>query len=523
GVGDLDGDGIVDVALGAYGDGDGGSLRGAVYVLFLNADGTVKAEQKISSTTGGLTGPLDDSDRFGDSVAGVGDLDADGIVDVAVGAALDDDGGTSRGAVYVLFLNADGTVKAEQKISSTTGGLTGPLDDGDRFGDSVAGVGDLDGDGIVDVAVGATYDDDGGTSRGAVYVLFLNADGTVKAEQKISDTVGGLTAVLDSTDYFGDSVAGVGDVDGDGIVDVAVGAYNDDDGGSDRGAVYVLFLNADGTVKAEQKISSATGGLTGPLDDNDRFGHSAAGIGDLDGDGTIGLMIGAYQDDDGGTDRGAVYVLDLTGSVVVNSTGDSSDAIPGDGFCDTGGTNSAADPACTLRAAIEEANASLVVSKIAFDMPAGEAGHAAGVWTIAPASALPAVTAPVHLDGSTQPGASCDAASGLHTLNVFLDGTSAGAASDGLVVSGGSTIVTGLAIDGFDDNGIELASSANTVRCNFIGVGVDGAISSGTIDTGIEVSGDDNVIGSAANEDRNVISPWHGTGVHVLAGSDRTT
>ncbi|MCP4962683.1 MAG: CSLREA domain-containing protein, partial [Actinomycetia bacterium] len=212
-------------------------------------DGTVGGEQKISDTVGGLSAVLDDTDRFGSSTTSIGDVDGDGIVDVAVGADLDDDGGTNRGAVYVLFLNADGTVKAEQKISSTTGGLTGPLDDNDWFGQSVAGVGDLDGDGIADIAVGARNDDDGGANRGAVYVLFLNADGTVKAEQKISSTTGGLTGPLDDTDGIGISVAGVGDVDGDGIADITVGANADDDGGADRGAVYVLFLNADGTVK----------------------------------------------------------------------------------------------------------------------------------------------------------------------------------------------------------------------------------------------------------------------------------
>ncbi|MCP4960884.1 MAG: hypothetical protein GY925_16660, partial [Actinomycetia bacterium] len=313
GVGDLDGDGIVDITVGANADDDGGANRGAVYVLFLNADGTVKAEQKISDTAGGLTGPLDDDDRFGVSVAGVGDLNGDGINDITVGAILDDDGGTSRGAVYVLFLNADGTVKAEQKISSTVGGLTGPLDNSDYFGRSVAGMGDLDGDGIPDIAVGADWDDDGGNARGAVYVLFLNADGTVKAEQKISSTTGGLTGPLDNDDLFGASVAGAGDLDGDGIADIAVGAATDDDGGADRGAVYVLLLNADGTVKAEQKISSTTGGMTGPLDDNDQFGYSLAGVGDLDGDGIADIVVGVHWDDDGGSDRGAVYVLNLAG------------------------------------------------------------------------------------------------------------------------------------------------------------------------------------------------------------------
>ena len=87
---------------------------------------------------------------------------------------------------------------------------------------------------MADLAVGAQYDDDGGSDRGAVYVLFLNADGTVRAEQKISDTAGGLTATLNDSDSFGYSVAGVGDVDGDGVADLAVGASADDDGGSDR-------------------------------------------------------------------------------------------------------------------------------------------------------------------------------------------------------------------------------------------------------------------------------------------------
>ena len=318
-LGDLDGDGIEDIAVGALWDDDGGSNRGAVWILFLNTNGTVKSHQKISATEGGFTGTLDDFDRFGSSVAGLGDLDGDGIEDIAVGAIDDDDGGFNRGAVWVLFLNTDGTVSSHQKISSTEGGFTGTLDDGDRFGISVAGVGDLDGDGTQDIAVGAYFDADGGPFRGTVWVLFLNTDGTVKSHQKISDTAGGFTGILDDNDNFGRSVAGVGDLDGDGVEDIAVGASGDDDGGAARGAVWVLFLNTDGTVDSHQKISDTAGGFTGTLDDFDFFGISVAGVGDLDGDGIEDIGVGAYFDGDGGPFRGAVWVLFLNADGTVDS------------------------------------------------------------------------------------------------------------------------------------------------------------------------------------------------------------
>ncbi|TXT21850.1 MAG: Cadherin domain-containing protein, partial [Planctomycetota bacterium] len=145
--------------------------RGAVHLLLLNADGSVKSSTKIASGTNG--GPdLIDFDNFGSSVAAVGDLDGDGVADLAVGVRLDDTGGENRGAVDVLLLNADGSVKSVTKIASETNG--GPdLADFDFFGNSIAAVGDLNGDGVVDLAVGAFLDDTDGSNRGAVYVLFL--------------------------------------------------------------------------------------------------------------------------------------------------------------------------------------------------------------------------------------------------------------------------------------------------------------------------------------------------------------
>jgi hypothetical protein len=306
-LGDLESDGVGALAVGAVHDDDGGTDRGAVWVLFLNTDGTVASHQKISDTEGGFEGTLADEDYFGQSVASLGDLDGDSVVDLAVGSEGDDDGGPGRGAVWVLFLNMDGTVKAHQKISDTEGSFDGTLDDGDQFGASVASLGDLDGDGVGDLAVGVTADlDDGGTGLDAVWVLFLNANGTVKAHQKISDTEGS-----------GSHVASLGDLDGDGVGDLAVGAEDDAGGGTDRGAVWVLFLNANGTVKAHQRISDTEGGFGGTLEDEDYFGDSVASLGDLDGDGVGDLAVGTAGDDDGGippfANHGAVWVLFLDG------------------------------------------------------------------------------------------------------------------------------------------------------------------------------------------------------------------
>ena len=136
------------------------------------------------------------------------------------------------------------------------------------FGYDVNLIGDLNGDGVNDIAVGAHGDDDsklyipvslggeGSSSKGAVYILFLNSDGTVKSEQKISEKYGDfnrqLNDILQQNDVFGFSVSKIEDLNGDGVNDIAVGApYTDtNEELQDTGAIHILFLNSDGTVKS---------------------------------------------------------------------------------------------------------------------------------------------------------------------------------------------------------------------------------------------------------------------------------
>ena len=328
---DLDGAGssVAALAVCASFDDDGGTDRGAVYILFLTSSGTVLSHTKISDLSAEFDVTFEDGDEFGSSVAYLGDLDGGGpsTAAIAVGAIGDNDGGLGRGAVYILFLDSTGAVMSYTKVSDTAGNFGAAMDDFDEFGCSVAWLGDLDGPGgnAGALAVGAFGDDDGGFSRGAVYVLFIDSAGGVVSHQKISDFAGNFSGELLNLDGFGDSIAGLGDLDGSGggVVALAVGASGDDDGGSLRGAVWVLFLGPTGLVVSHQKISDEVGNFTGVIDSGDEMGGSVAGLGDLDGTGTsrVCLATGTIGDDDGGLNRGAAWLMFLEGGEFTDAPG----------------------------------------------------------------------------------------------------------------------------------------------------------------------------------------------------------
>ena len=312
-LGDLNGDGNEDVAIGAPSRDNEGTDRGSIWITFLNANGTVSSDVLIGSSKGNFSGTLENGDWFGTSIANIGDLDGDDVADLAVGAKFDNDGGTQRGAVWILFMNANGTVSSEQKISSSQG-ISGLLDK-DFFGSSIANLGDLDGDDIQDLAVGADGDEGTVFDMGAVWILFMNKNGTDSSHQKISATEGNFTGPLATADRFGVSLAKIEDLNADGIQELAVGANLDQDGGHNRGAVWMLFLNTNGTVSAEQKISDISGNFSGVLADGDAFGSSLGNIGDFNNDGIEDLAVGAMTADDGGMDFGALWLLYMDGTI----------------------------------------------------------------------------------------------------------------------------------------------------------------------------------------------------------------
>lgn len=321
-LGDLNGDGKPDFIVPAYLFNALPSQQqiGALFVISLNPDGTVFSESLITAAQIGFSSTgADGYVHMGLSVECLGDLDGDGNVELVVGAHWFQGNAASPnfpdGAIAIVSIDSSFALVSSHIISEGLSGFLGPLDDGDFFGAQVANLGDVDGDGTTDLAVAAYGDDDGGTDRGAIYILFLNTNGTVASYQKISDLSGMLAAgTLHDGDFFG-YVARLGDLDGNGVPDVAVGAHGDDTGGTDRGAVHILFLDSSGMVMSQSKIADGVGNFQEMLQDSDRFCRAKGGI-DVDGDGIDELTVGAFGDNG----IGASYVLFLNPDGTVRSS-----------------------------------------------------------------------------------------------------------------------------------------------------------------------------------------------------------
>ena len=229
-------------------------------------------------------------DRFGLSVATVGDVDGDGIDDAIVGSPNDDQAASDAGAAFVVS-GLDGSV-----IHTILGAASG-----DSLGFSVSGAGDVDADGVPDVIAGARFADTAGSDFGQAVVVSGATGSTLY-------TLNGIS----SGGRFGEAVGAAGDVNGDGHADVIVGARLDDSSGSPTGRARV-YSGFDGSILYDLQGDSAA----------DFFGRSVGTAGDIDGDGLADFLVGAPGDDDAGASSGSVRVYSgLDGSVLHRFDGD---------------------------------------------------------------------------------------------------------------------------------------------------------------------------------------------------------
>jgi hypothetical protein len=283
GVGDLDGDGLAEVLVGAPCESldNHPQGHGMAYVFRGSAGSLLHFLLSPNEQAGG---------GFGWAVSGVGDVDNDGRSDFAVGAPWEDTtpATPNAGRAYV-FSGRTGAlihtlVSANQEISG-------------MFGWSVAGAGDVNGDGWPDIVVGALWEDPGVTGAGRAYVF--------------SGQTGALlhTLVSPNAEYsgnFGHSVCGAGDLNNDGYADVLVGATGEERPSSPWGAgcAYVFSGRTGDLLHVLFSPNECAGGF---------FGHSVSGLGDVNGDGRSEVLVGACGESSGVSPFGCgrTYVITL--------------------------------------------------------------------------------------------------------------------------------------------------------------------------------------------------------------------
>ncbi|MFZ4410908.1 MAG: VCBS domain-containing protein, partial [Paracraurococcus sp.] len=305
GLGDVNGDGRPDLLVTAPGSN---GYAGAAYVVFGKAGGGTVPLADVAAGTGGyrITGEAAFGST-GEAAAAAGDVNGDGRPDLLLGAPYDGPDGSPAGAAYVVFGKAGGAAVSLGDVAAGSGGfkITGEAGSG-LAGSSLAGIGDLNGDGRADVLVGAP-----GTGAGTAYVVFGKASGTPVSLAAVGAGNGGFKVTGEATgDAAGSAVAAIGDVNGDGRPDLLIGAPLNDQGGDQAGAAYVVFGKATGSAVSLAAVAAGSGGfkIAGEAA-YDHAGAALAGIGDLNGDGRPDMLIAAPDNDPTGNLAGAVYVV----------------------------------------------------------------------------------------------------------------------------------------------------------------------------------------------------------------------
>ena len=321
-AGDVNGDGLDDLIIGAFFASPNGSRSGASYVVFGKTDGGVVQLSTIADAgendnagfvLNGVSGGegIFGGDRSGRAVSGAGDVNGDGLDDIIIGASRADSNNVrDSGASYVVFGKTDGGIVQLSDIANgndDSGFVLNGANGADRSGVSVSGAGDVNGDGLDDIIVGAVYADPNGENNGASYVVFGKTDGGIVELSMLDSDEGFVLNGIENNDFSGNSVSGAGDINGDGLDDILIGAHRANPNLNNSGSSYLVFGKTDGnTIELTDIVQGIGGFAMNGASRNDNAGYSVSGAGDINGDGFDDLLVSATLV---GSGSGASYVI----------------------------------------------------------------------------------------------------------------------------------------------------------------------------------------------------------------------
>ena len=320
-AGDVNGDGFDDIIMGAYLADTNGADSGEAYLVFGKASGWPAAVElsTLEATVGILYNGVAAGDYAGNSVAGVGDVNADGYADFMIGALRADlNGKTNSGAGYLIFGKANGWVSPVELADLTleNGIVTHGADAGEQSNESLAPAGDVNNDGYDDILIGASQGRPNGIfGAGKAYIVFGKATNDWVSPTELSalnGITGTMFAGISPLDYTAKKISGVGDVNADGFDDIIIGAHGAENGSlSDVGKSYIVFGKAGGWGASSNlaDLDGTDGFSLNGIAGADQSGSYLSSAGDVNNDGFDDFLIGAAQSDAGGVNSGQTYLI----------------------------------------------------------------------------------------------------------------------------------------------------------------------------------------------------------------------